>query len=104
MQEALAIVQIIIAPILLAVALAVRFAGKSTPLNVVDYARVTDPEALHQWAGARLLVLPATFLVGGLASYSQPALAPLFLGIAILVCLGVAAWLVLGAERFQGAA
>ena len=104
MAAVLAIVQLALVPILLAVALAVRFAGGSKPLNVVDYARVADPVALHRWAGTRLLLLPAAFLVGGFASYLFPALALLFLGGATVACLCLAVWLALGAERFQSAA
>src|SRR5690606_1977614 len=75
MAAVLAIVQFALVPILLAVALAVRFAGTSKPLNVVDYARVSDPVALHRWAGNRLLLLPVVFLVGGYTSYRFPGLA-----------------------------
>jgi hypothetical protein len=99
----LGIVQFALAPILLALALAVRFAGASQPLNVVDYARVPDPVALHRWAGNRLLVLPAAFLIGGYFSHRFPELALLLLGAATVACLGVAVWIALGAERFQSA-
>ena len=104
MSAILAIIQLAMVPILLAVALAVRFAGSSKPLNVVDYARVTDPVALHRWAGTRLLLLPTAFLIGGLASLRTPGLVLLFLGTATVICLCVAVWLALGAERFQDAA
>src|SRR5690606_18312040 len=80
MAAVLAIVQFALVPILLAVALAVRFAGVSKPLNVVDYARVSDPVALHRWAGNRLLLLPVAFLVGGYTSHRVPGLALLLLG------------------------
>lgn len=99
----LAIIQIALAPMLLAVALAVRFAGNSKPLNVVDYDRVTDRAALHRWAGDRLLLAPAIFFIGGLASLRFPELALLFLGGATIACLCAAAWLALGSERFQSA-
>ena len=104
MEVVVAIVQLALVPILLAIALAVRFAGNSKPLNVVDYARVTDPVALHCWAGTRLLLLPTAFLLGGVASYLHPGLALLFLGAATVACLCVGIWLALGAERFQSAA
>ncbi len=104
MAAILAIVQFVLVPILLVVALAVRFAGTSKPLNVVDYARVSDPVALHRWAGNRLLLLPVVFLVGSYTSYRFPALALLILGVATVVCLCVAVWRALGAERFQSAA
>ncbi|MGJ4728626.1 hypothetical protein [Luteimonas sp. SDU101] len=103
MEAVLSIVQLALVPILLAAALAVRFAGKSKVLNVVDYARVSDPAALHRWAGERLLLLPVAFLVGGSASYHVPGFALLFLGGAIIASLCVAVWLALGAERFQSA-
>ena len=104
MAAILVIVQFALVPILLAVALAVRFAGTSKPLNVVDYARVADPEALHRWAGNRLLLLPVAFLAGGYTSHRFSELALLFLGAATVACLCVAVWLALGAERFQSAA
>ena len=103
MAAVLAIVQFALVPILLAMALAVRFAGTSKPLNVVDYARVSDPVTLHRWAGNRLLLLPSAFLVGGYTSYRFPDLALLLLGGATVACLCVAVWLALGAERFQSA-
>ena len=104
MAAILAIVQFALVPLLLLVALAVRFAGSSRPLNVVDYALVRDPVALHRWAGNRLLILPAAFLIGGYASYRSPSIALLALGAAIVACLVTALWLALGAERFQSAA
>jgi len=104
MAAILVIVQFALVPILLAVALAVRFAGTSKPLNVVDYTRVSDPVALHRWAGNRLLLLPFAFLLGGYTSYRLPGLALLLLGGATVACLFVAVWLALGAERFQSAA
>lgn len=97
----LAIIQFTLVPILLAVALAIRTARHSRPLNIVDYTRVTDPVALHQWAGNRLFLLPAAFLASGMASYRYPALAMLFLGGATIACLFLAVWLAVGAEKFQ---
>lgn len=104
MAAVLAILQLALTPIMLALALAVRFAGNSKPLNIVDYTRVNDPAALHRWAGTRLLLLPAAFLVGGLASvHSSAGLALLFLGASSVLCLCVAVWLASGAEKFQRA-
>ena len=98
----LAVIQFALVPVLLAVAVAVaiRSAGQAKPLNVVDYARVADPAALHRWAGNRLLLLPSAFLASGIASWQFPALALLFLGGATLACLCVAIWIALGAESF----
>ena len=99
----LAVIQFALVPVLLAVAVAIRSAGQTKPLNVVDYARVADPAALHRWAGNRLLLLPAAFLASGMASWQFPALALLFLGGATLACLCVAVWIALGAESFTRA-
>ncbi|WP_159679293.1 hypothetical protein [Luteimonas sp. 9C] len=103
MGSFLAVVQLAAVPLLIMVALAVRSAGSSKPLNGVDYARIASPAALHRWAGSRMLLLPAAFLVGGLASFRSPGLALLFLGAVIGVCLCVGIWIAPGAERFQGA-
>ena len=104
MGTLLAIVQLGLVPILLVVALAVRSAGNSKPLNVVDYARVTDPVALHHWAGNRLLLLPLVFCLTGLLSFRNPGLALLLFGAATIMSLCLAVWLALGAEKFQSAA
>ena len=104
MAIVLAIVQFALVPILLAVALAVRFAGTSKPLNVVDYTRVSDPVALHRWAGNRLLLLPLVFCLTGLLSFRNPGLALLLFGAATIMSLCLAVWLALGAEKFQSAA
>lgn len=98
----LAVAQLVVAPILLAVALGVRFAGGSRPLNVVDYRRVQDPSALHRWAGARLLLLPVGFAMAGLVSFLHPALAIPLLVLMVLATLVVGVWIALGAERFCG--
>lgn len=99
----LAVIQFALVPVLLAVAVAIRSAGQAKPLNVVDYARVADPAALHRWAGNRLLLLPVAWLASGMASWQFPALALLFLGGATLACLCVAVWIALGVERFARA-
>jgi len=99
----LAVIQFALVPVLLAVAVAIRSAGQAKPLNVVDYARVTDPAALHHWAGNRLLLLPVAWLASGMASWQLPTLTLLFLCGAMLACLCVATWIALGAERFARA-
>jgi len=101
MTALLAIVQLLLVLPMLGVALAIRFAGRSRPLNVVDYARVTDPPALHRWAGNRLLLLPAMLLLSGLASLHRPGLCAILAGgVAVLIPV-LATWLALGAEKFQ---
>ncbi|WP_152619981.1 hypothetical protein [Lysobacter sp. A03] len=104
MEALLAIVQLLLVPVLLVVALATRFAGTSKPLNIVDYSRVSDAPALHRWAGNRLLVLPLGFCISGAISLLEPTVSlPMFV-IMTLAILGVGIWIALGAERFQSAA
>ncbi|KGM52341.1 hypothetical protein N792_04370 [Lysobacter concretionis Ko07 = DSM 16239] len=100
MAPLLAIVQLLLVPILLGVGLAVRFAGSSRPLNVVNYANVKDAAALHRWAGNRLLLLPVGFLISGLVSLREPGLSALLFGIMVAAILIVGIWLTLGAEKF----
>ena len=88
MNALLAIIQLLLVPILLAVALGVRFAGSSRPLNNVDYARVQDPAALHRWAGNRLLLLPAGFLLSGVASLQKPGISPVLFGLMLVAAFG----------------
>lgn len=90
-----------ITPVLAAIAFAVKFAGDSRPLNMVDYRKVPDAGALHRWAGNRLAILPLLSLLLGAAAFRYPALALLFLGLFVVLAVAVAAWLALGAERFQ---
>jgi hypothetical protein len=58
-----AIALFIATPILLAIALAVRFAGNEKILNIVDYSRVSNIARLHRWADNRLLLLPLFCIV-----------------------------------------
>ncbi|MCW5617472.1 MAG: hypothetical protein LC130_04815 [Bryobacterales bacterium] len=99
----LAIVQFIAVPVLLVIALAVRFAGSAKPLNIVDYSRVRDPAALHRWAGNRLLLLPLGFAIAGVVSFRHPEMALLILAATTLFAIGLAVWLAIGARRFQHA-
>ena len=104
MTALFAIVQLLLAPVLLVAALGVRLAGSSKPLNVVDYERVEDRAALHRWPGNRLLSLPAVALTSGLVSLQEPGLSVVAFGLTVLVILAVGAWVALGAEKFQSAA
>lgn len=99
----IAIALFIVSPILVIIALAVRFAGNSRPLNIVDYNRVEDATSLHRWAGNRLAILPATSLILGYVSFQNSRLSLLLLGLFIAIVLVVGAWVALGAERFQDA-
>jgi len=101
MAALLAIIQLLLVPVLLIPAMAVRFAGKSRPLNIVNYARVKDPSALHRWAGNRLAVLPLLFLISGLVSLQKPNLSAALLMLMIIITLVVAVSIAIGAEKFQ---
>lgn len=101
MAKLLAIIQLLLVPVLLIPALAVRFAGKSRPLNIVNYARVKDPSALHRWAGNRLTVLPLLSLISGLVSLQKPSLSAALLMLMIITILIVAVSLAVGSEKFQ---
>ena len=104
MTALIAIVQLLLAPVLLVAALGVRLAGSSKPLNVVDYERVEDRAALHRWAGNRLLLLPAVALTSGIVSLQAPGLSAVAFGLTVLAILVVGAWVASGAEKFQSAA
>ncbi|PZQ18232.1 MAG: hypothetical protein DI564_02650 [Rhodanobacter denitrificans] len=99
-MDFLAAVHFVLALPLLAVALAVRFAGSARILNSVDYARVDDVAALHRWAGNRLLLLPTEGLAAGLVSLRYPSLAFPLLFASILWLIAVAIWVTVGSDRF----
>ncbi|MCE3003395.1 MAG: hypothetical protein LW860_11960 [Xanthomonadaceae bacterium] len=83
------VVAVLLAPLLTVLGLAVLTAGSSRVLNGVDYARVDDPQALHRWAGARLLIVAVGVAVLGVLAVYVPAHATV-LGVAL------ALWLLLG--------
>ena len=95
------IAQLVLAGLMAAVASAVRFAGASQPLNIVDYSRVDDPPALHRWAGNRLFLVPVVFAASGLFSMQRPSWALPLLFCSLIVCLGVLVWLAVGVARFH---
>jgi hypothetical protein len=95
------IVLLAITPVLAAVALAVKFAGDSRPLNMIDYRKVADAGALHCWAGNHLAALPLLSLLLGGAAFLYPALALVFLGLFVVLGFAIAVWVALGAEAFQ---
>ena len=99
--QILAIVQFIAVPVLLVVALAVRFAGNSKPLNIVNYATVKDTAALHRWAGNRLFILPLAFAIAGVVSLKDPALALPLLGATTLLVIGLCVYLAIGSRKFE---
>lgn len=88
-------------PILFVVALAVRFAGTAKILNIVEYAKVKDPVALHRWAGNRLLVLSLIVALLGAASLQLPAYGTLFV-ITFIVAVFITVFCILiGSGKFQ---
>jgi uncharacterized protein (UPF0261 family) len=99
--QILAIVQLIAVPVLLVVTLAVRFAGNSKPLNIVNYANVKDIPGLHRWAGNRLFVLPIAFAAAGIVSLKHPALGLPLLGATTLLVIGLCVFLAIGASKFE---
>ena len=92
---------LIAAPLLLLIALAVRFAGSAKILNVVDYSKVRDAQALHVWAGNRLILLALTTAALGGAFLASPTFSFLYLAGFIVVVLLVVIWLAVGASKFR---
>ena len=88
-------------PILLVVALAVRFAGTAKILNIVEYTKVKDPVALHTWAGNRLLVLSLIVGLLGAASLQFPTYGALFVITFICAVFVTVFWLMIGSGKFQ---
>lgn len=92
---------LLLAPILLAAALAVRFAGNRPVLNTIDYSTITDKPGLHRWSGNRLLLLPFISLVFGIASINRPAFSIIGGGILVLTGVLVVAWIMAGSDKFR---
>jgi hypothetical protein len=95
------VIAFVAAPILLVVALAVRFAGNARILNTIDYSRIAHPAALHRWAGNRLLLLPLfSVVIGLLCFHFSPLTVPLMIAFAVGV-IAVAIWVAAGSARFS---
>ncbi len=88
-------------PILFIAALAVRFAGSTKILNIVDYSTVADPNALHVWAGNRLLLLAACTASLAVASLLVPAYSIIFLFAFIAATFSTVFWLAIGTSKFS---
>lgn len=89
------------APVMLVVALSVRFAGEARIITSVDYSGIADVPGLHRWAGNRLLLLPVAAAAGGSGALLYPEWAALPLGASLAALPGVAAWIAFGARRFR---
>ena len=94
---------LVLTPIILISALVVRFAGDSRVLNVVDYSRVSDPQALHAWAGNRLLALTVICAILAGCSLAFPQISPLLFAAAVIAIVTIAIWIAVGSTRFHQA-
>ena len=95
------LVYFLTAALLFVIGLAVAFAGEARILNLVDYRRVTNPAALHRWAGQRLIAVAALVALLGFAAFRWPAAALPLLPVLLLVVGGGVVWLAIGSTRFQ---
>ena len=87
--------------LLLVLALAVRFAGQSRPLNMVDYTRVSDLDALHRAVGNRMFLLPTlTAAIGAAAFQSQQAFL-VAAGLGTILLIAAFAWILHVASTHQ---
>ena len=87
--------------LVLLLAIAVRIAGGTRILRMVDYSRVRDAHALHAWAGNRLLLTAITgFALSGLAA-TVPRMAAFLLAALLLGILSSAIALGTGVLKFQ---
>ncbi len=92
---------LVFAPILLLVALGVRFAGNRKALNSIDYSTIVDREGLHQWAGNRLFLLPVAAGLFGAFSLSRPMFGVLGWLVVILIGIVVWIWIATASDRFR---
>lgn len=95
------IVLLIITPILLVFALAVRFAGNRRVLNSIDYTTIVDPIGLHRWSGGWLLALPALSLIFGVLALDQPWLGIVGGGLLVISAILVMIRILVGSDRFR---
>lgn len=98
--EILAVLMLAMSPILLAFALAVRYAGESRILNVTDYSRVKDRTSLHRWVGNRLLFLPTAAFLCGIFSLCFSSLIIISTGLLIVTFLSVFISIVASGKMF----
>lgn len=81
--------------------LVIRSSGSSRVLNVVDYARVDNPAALHLWAGNRLLLLALIAALLATLSMLAPDYSIPLVGVLVLMTLLAVTYLAVGASRFE---
>lgn len=95
------VVLLLSTPILLMIALGVRFGGTNRVLNCIDPDKVTDMRQANRWAGNRLLLLPAYAACGGILSFQSATFAVLALPAGLLFGGIVMAWVMTGVQRFH---
>jgi hypothetical protein len=78
--------------LLIVLALAVRFAGQSKPLNMVDYRRVSDTSALHRAVGNRLFLLPAVTAAIAAAAFHSPQAFLVAAGLGTILLIAAITW------------
>jgi hypothetical protein len=88
-------------PVLLVAGLAVRFAGTSRVLNLVDYSQIADIPGLNRWAGNRLLLLPATSLFLAILSWKVPSASAAALASFVMIVAAVVIWIAFGSSKFK---
>ena len=92
---------LLVTPILLLAAAAVRFAGPRIVLNTIDHSNITDLPGLNRWAGNRLFLLPIISLIFGALSLQRPSLGIIGGGIVVLATLLVVVWIAAGSDKFR---
>jgi len=97
----MSLVLFLLTPILLVIALAVRFAGNARVLNIFDYAHIADPLALHAWAGNRLLILPFCCAGLGTMSLTNPSWSWVCGAVGIGLIPVIVIWVAAGTVKFQ---
>lgn len=95
------VIFLLLTPLVLVIALAVRFGGNSRPLNVVDYAQISDIPSFNRWAGNRLLLLAGVAIALSVIAVRDPSRAPTLLILFMFAFLGVVYWVMIAASRFQ---
>ncbi len=88
--------------ILAGVAKLVRSSGQNHILTI-DYAKIADPDRLHQWAAKCLNIAALESAVLALAAFLAPAYAGLVVALFGTVVIGMALVITLGARKFRRA-
>lgn len=87
--------------LLLVFALAVRFAGNSKPLGMVDYRLVSDTVALHRAVGNRMFLFPAMTLSVALCALQGLEAFLVAVGASTILLIAGVVWILHAASKFQ---